>query len=357
MVHLDGATRVEALAPDLEAPYAPRSETCLETYFEKVSLCAVCGASADDSSPVFAVQQLFWQVSVHRCHQCGLVYKSWRPREVVLQAIYRGDYSNFHPVSDGTDQAAELTPRVERLGTPRGRHLDIGCGDGAFVAVARGKGFDSHGIDPFLPDVPAHLAPFMRKGDILDETFRHQLGTFDLISLWAVWEHLPNPMATMTAAVEVLNPGGRLVLNCPHGRSLHATRRGSSWRMATLLEHLTFLTVPTCRYIAARLALDVSRVRYCGSPYPFATNARGATGQGLTNSALERIFHLEGAASRSHAAAGRQASGPEWPVIEHLRVQLMSTAKIPFISNTIRHLLNATQIGDHVELYLERRRA
>ena len=36
------------------------------------------------------------------------------------------------------------------------------------------------------------------------------------------------------------------------------------------------------------LHLDLKRVRYCGSPYPFGTGAMGAAGQGLNRDALAR---------------------------------------------------------------------
>ena len=352
LVHLDGTTGTEALDSIAMGSATSRQPTSFAACFDQVLRCPVCGAHVDGATPVFSVQQLFWKVPLRQCRQCGLVYKTWQPRPSILQAIYEGEYSNFGAAKcpPGADVA---NPRVDRLGTERGRHLDIGCGDGGFVAAARHAGFESYGVDPFLPEVADAVKPWVKKGDILDEHFRAGLGRYDVVSLWAVWEHLSHPLDTLRASVELLKPGGRIVLNCPHGRSLHALRRGSSWHMATLFEHLSFLTAATCRHIATQLGLDLKRLRYCGSPYPFGTGAVGVAGQGLNDAALCRMFSIPIPSQQSSPSTVQQPVAARKRIAERLRMGLVSLSRIPSVARGARYLLDAGRIGDHLEVYLQ----
>src|SRR5690606_1831327 len=118
---------------------------------------------------------------------------------------------------------------------------------------------------------------------------RAQLGTFDVVTLWAVWEHLVNPVEMIRAAASLLRTGGRLVLNSPNGESLHA-RLQSNWYMATLLEHLHLLTPQACRELARLTGLQVVNLRRCGTPYPLGSRGSGAAGQGLNHESLSFLM-------------------------------------------------------------------
>ena len=49
---------------------------------------------------------------------------------------------------------------------------------------------------------------------------------FDVITLWDIIEHLPSPCATLSAAAELLEPGGHLVLTTGDASSAVARHSG-----------------------------------------------------------------------------------------------------------------------------------
>jgi 2-polyprenyl-3-methyl-5-hydroxy-6-metoxy-1,4-benzoquinol methylase len=99
---------------------------------------------------------------------------------------------------------------------PPGKALELGSAHGGFVAMMQWTGFDAVGLDmsPWVLgfaqttfDVP------MVCGPIEDQQF--EPNSFDVIALMDVLEHLPDPLETMQKCVEVLKPGGILLIQTP----------------------------------------------------------------------------------------------------------------------------------------------
>jgi 2-polyprenyl-3-methyl-5-hydroxy-6-metoxy-1,4-benzoquinol methylase len=98
------------------------------------------------------------------------------------------------------------------------RVLDIGCGDGTLFQRSRGKLVSGIGIDPTLErDVDRS------RYQLLAGWFPDRLpseASFDVITLLAVLEHIPEPQQPVFAAniAERLTPGGHLVITVPSPR-------------------------------------------------------------------------------------------------------------------------------------------
>jgi 2-polyprenyl-3-methyl-5-hydroxy-6-metoxy-1,4-benzoquinol methylase len=99
---------------------------------------------------------------------------------------------------------------------PPARVLEVGCGHGAFVALLRLAGFDATGLElsPWVVefarrtfDVPVLLGPLEQQG--------FAPGSVDVVVMNDVIEHLPDPVAALAGVVEVLAPGGLLMLQTP----------------------------------------------------------------------------------------------------------------------------------------------
>jgi SAM-dependent methyltransferase len=92
--------------------------------------------------------------------------------------------------------------------------LDVGCGAGAFMEVARDAGFEVQGID--VSEASAQLCRSRglsaRTGDFLTEDFE---GKFDLITMWDVVEHLRDPEAFLKRACSLLSKRGVLFAKIP----------------------------------------------------------------------------------------------------------------------------------------------
>lgn len=115
----------------------------------------------------------------------------------------------------------------------RGKLLDFGAGNGAFVQAAQAKGWETFAFD-FSETAKKQLT---KKGiNQINEV--RQNDNYDVITLWHVFEHLPNPQQQLKRFYEALVPGGILVLALPNYSSWDAKHYGSYWAAYDVPRHL-----------------------------------------------------------------------------------------------------------------------
>ena len=104
---------------------------------------------------------------------------------------------------------------VPREGT---RLLDVGTARGDFLVVMREQGWEVTGIEPFAQagnphDLPIHRFDFPAECDLPSDSY-------DVITAWAVFEHLRDPDTAFRECARMLAPGGRLIVQVPNLRSI-----------------------------------------------------------------------------------------------------------------------------------------
>ncbi len=127
------------------------------------------------------------------------------------------------------------------------RYLDIGCGYGGSLVAFAQKGLEVVGIDiddRLLDLAKANcldigLQDCVHHISVLEPDLVSRLGTFDVISLLAVIEHVPDVPQTLKNAVQLLSPGGVLTLDIPNKDSLNIVAHDPHFDLfgLTLLEH------------------------------------------------------------------------------------------------------------------------
>lgn len=109
-----------------------------------------------------------------------------------------------------TTAPSPLHDRVLAGAGPGARMLDVGCGTGELLARAAAGGLVVSGVDTERRALAAaeQLVPgaALTLGDAHD--LPHDDGTFDLVTLVQVLEHLTNPVRALRAAARVCAPGG-----------------------------------------------------------------------------------------------------------------------------------------------------
>lgn len=125
---------------------------------------------------------------------------------------------------------------------PGQKLLDIGCGNGSFLASAVEAGWDVAGIDP---DPQAVAAARQRGFDVrqgLIDSYASMSNCFDAITLSHVIEHVHEPKEVIQAAYRLLKPGGLLYIDTPNIASKGCVRFGRNWRPLETPRHLVIFS-------------------------------------------------------------------------------------------------------------------
>lgn len=156
---------------------------------------------------------------VVRCVECGMVYVDPLPDSEKLTRHYNESYYAEWVSSQRKKRECMWARRlkiIEQWARP-GALLDIGCGEGLFLEVAKKGGWQVDGTE-----VSEHAANFasqrLQQPIFCGELGQADLapGSFDVVTLWHVLEHTTQPLDTLTAARRLVKPDGRLVLAVPN---------------------------------------------------------------------------------------------------------------------------------------------
>lgn len=160
-----------------------------------------------------------------------------------------------------------LVPDAAYLGdiSPGMRVLDVGAGNGTAVSAFLEAGALAWGVEP--SSAAAGVCRARGLSTVVEGTLESALDSgaiasdgWDLVRMYQVLEHVPDPLATLRRIRGILAPGGRLVIGVPNFASLARTTMGSSWDGLELPRHLTHFTPATLRMVLQRAGFRVDRI-------------------------------------------------------------------------------------------------
>ncbi len=186
--------------------------------------CALCGA---DDPRLLGVHGS-WPVV--KCRRCGLVYLRERPSEDALPQLYGRDYyeaeddvgyrgymETHRRYADVFNRIFGRRDRDLRRHTRGNRLLEVGCAYGTLLDFLRDGGWRVSGVEisPLSSRrAREDLGLDVRTGSLEDAGF--PFGSFDVVLMLDVLEHLHRPFRTLREVCRVLAPGGTLVVQCPY---------------------------------------------------------------------------------------------------------------------------------------------
>jgi SAM-dependent methyltransferase len=167
------------------------------------------------------------------------------------------------------------------LGNVRpGKLLDVGCGNGSFLALMQSAGWQVAGIEP---DPKAAKLAAERLGvpihseQLSDAGF--ESGSFDAITLHHVIEHVHDPVGTMAECRRLLRGDGRMVIATPNLSSLAHGLFKADWRGLEPPRHVNVFSPRALVQMAEMAGLRVELVQ---------TSARSAVGNWIESRVISR---------------------------------------------------------------------
>jgi 2-polyprenyl-3-methyl-5-hydroxy-6-metoxy-1,4-benzoquinol methylase len=127
-----------------------------------------------------------------------------------------------------------------------GSLLDVGCGNGAFLARMRSLGWNVQGVE--VDQKAASIAEKVFNIPVFVGTLEaasHASASLDAITMNHVIEHVHDPIALLQECFRILKPGGNLIVVTPNARSLGHGRYGQSWRGLEPPRHLHLFSQST----------------------------------------------------------------------------------------------------------------
>jgi SAM-dependent methyltransferase len=211
------------------------------------------------------------EFSVVECSGCGLLRLSPVPSPQELGRYYPVNYW-FDPRTHAGGQTIEKYRRavladhmrfvlqsVESAGIT-GPVLDVGCGGGLFGRLLAERGWRALGLD-YSPDAASVAWRVNGMPVVCGELSRAPLppGRFAAVTMFHVLEHVYDPVAYVSAARDLLAPGGRLIVQVPNADCWQFRLLGRRWNGLDVPRHLTNFRTRDVRALLQNCGLEVLR--------------------------------------------------------------------------------------------------
>ncbi len=201
----------------------------------------------------------------------GVLSKIKYVKKKVRNTIYKVHYGyNFFGQNWIGILAAKFSPFVERVGRtilyienqPGGRLLDIGCGNGEFLAQMKDLGWEVMGVEPDVESASIARENFqipVLSGTLLENDIPDN--SFDIVTMQHVIEHLHNPTETLNKIFHILKPSGKLVMLTPNIKSLVQILMKESWHPWEPPRHLILYSPSSLKTLVNKIGLDIKQTK------------------------------------------------------------------------------------------------
>lgn len=208
-----------------------------------------------DATLLFTVQGR----NLVKCRICGLVYvEPW----IENPSMYTEDYfvARNRYLARQDEFRAEFQRLLRQIAARKayGTLLDVGCGPGLLLDVARQEGWQPYGTD-----VSEWSTKYAREelglpvvhGTLEDANYPQQ--HFDVVVINHVLEHVPDPTRVLKMVHDILKDDGLLVVGVPNIRSVLAWYNRERWPSLLVEQHRWHFSPNTLSKLLRKCSFDV----------------------------------------------------------------------------------------------------
>lgn len=226
----------------------------------KKDTCPVCG-SRDIKNLIICKDHFLSGESfaINECNECTFRFTNPRPVDSELDKYY--DSENYISHTNQSNNLVQFIYKIVRtytlkqklklinsLSDPK-KILDVGCGTGDFLNVCKQNGWGTTGVEvnEKARKIAKHrfnLSPYSDLFELNTE------GMFNIITLWHVFEHIPDIHETLSHLKYLLTGKGYLVMALPNHKSYDAKKYESSWAGYDVPRHLSHFNQKSFKTLA-----------------------------------------------------------------------------------------------------------
>ncbi len=212
--------------------------------------CPLCGAAGQipyaNCTDFMVSKESF---NLLRCPDCGVVYtlnppqeKDIKPYDKLNLKLSLGDSPNgftsklYYHVRNFMLKRKVKIVEIQAYRTS-GSLLNYGAKTGFFSHRMEKRGWKVTSVEKYYEERQFSLEMFHHRMIDVPETDSLHPGTFDVITMWHVFEHSYHPHELLDKFYELLRPGGVLIMACPNIRSTDAMHYGPYWAAYDVPRH------------------------------------------------------------------------------------------------------------------------
>lgn len=179
-----------------------------------------------------------------KCADCGMIFENPRyDAQIIVEgymASKEAEHDSQYPLRVKSFSHT-LKKHARYLPGTGAKVLDIGTAGGAFLEAATQYGYDAYGLEPSADLVSRGKARGLQIEQGTIENHGFSQSSFDMVCLWDVIEHLPDPKLALLQAAKLLKPEGILLINFPDMGTWQAKLAGRRfwWILSVHLHHFT----------------------------------------------------------------------------------------------------------------------
>ena len=235
---------------------------------QQITTCPICGNTNFEDHYTcqdFTVSHETFKIV--KCN-CGLAITTPRPNE--------GDLGNYYLSDDYISHSNKAKTIIDRLYLIARRYtlnqklnliskynpissiLDYGCGTGYFLNICKSNGWNIFGVEPSLPAREKAIA--LTKGHIYSSIEDIKEEKIDVITLWHVLEHIPDPNAILQNLSSHLTTNGTIIIAVPNYEAYDAETYKDRWAGYDTPRHLWHFTKSSLEKLLNRNSLKLKSV-------------------------------------------------------------------------------------------------
>ncbi|PHR49834.1 MAG: hypothetical protein COA32_01485 [Fluviicola sp.] len=213
-----------------------------------------------------------------RCNSCSFVFSQAIPSSEELEKCYQGYGRNDYLSPITIKRYHELLDKMEPF-RKTNKILDVGCGIGYFLEVAKERGWEIYGTEftDKAVDICERKGIKMQKGVLAVDNYKAE--EFDVITSFEVIEHINNPIEELNHFYQLLRKGGLVYVTTPNFNSVLRYRLKENYNVIAYPEHLSYYTPKTIKKVFETTGFQTKKIQSTGISLSRLKSSKGKSNE------------------------------------------------------------------------------